>query len=319
MSEAIEEIAEKKSESLIKWAKGRANWPVMLCRHETSAKPVAAYLDKIKLGSECIINANGVQVAKYSLRTPINRFVWRKLKGLRFSIDLMSDVPGIAKIDFDSLPKLTKANAKAWADKALMPYISEWKQSGHPEWLRQEETRSLVSRLTEQSDDLDEATDGMEISDRYASVLSVEFVVLTKKLLEEKTDTKERWQCLREVFRELTQLRRDDHRAVRTVIKRDRWNREVEREEEEGLERMDKEHKQHLIDICFSPMHNQAMAEGFGGGEYGKKMAELLHRIKFDLPWKDFRFDAEMSGKTHPNGIKPNPTESDLIRPNPTE
>jgi hypothetical protein len=124
MSEAIEEIAGKKSESLIKWAKGRANWPVMLCRHETSAKPVAAYLDKIKLGSECIINANGVQVAKYSLRTPINRFVWRKLKGLRFSIDLMSEVPGIAKIDFDSLPKLTKANAKAWADKALMPYIT---------------------------------------------------------------------------------------------------------------------------------------------------------------------------------------------------
>ena len=124
MSEAVEAIAEKKSESLVKCAAWRANWPVMLCRHETSAKSVAAYLDNIKLGSECIINANGLQVAKYSLRTPINRFVWRKLKGLRFSIELMSDVPGIAKIDFDSLPKLTKANAKLWADKALMPYIT---------------------------------------------------------------------------------------------------------------------------------------------------------------------------------------------------
>jgi hypothetical protein len=91
----------------------------------------------------------------------------------------------------------------------------------------------------------------MEISDRYASVLSVEFVALTKKLLEEKTDTKERWQCLREVFRELTQLRRDDHRAVRTVIKRDRWNREVEREEEEDLERMKQEHKKHLTDTIY--------------------------------------------------------------------
>ena len=54
--------------------------------------------------------------------------------------------------------------------------LSEWKQGGHPEWLRQEETRSLVSRLTEQSDDLDEAADGQEISDRYASVLAVELI-----------------------------------------------------------------------------------------------------------------------------------------------
>jgi hypothetical protein len=195
--------------------------------------------------------------------------------------------------------------------------LSEWKQAGHQEWLRQEETRSLVSRLTEQSDDLDEAADGMEISDRYASVLSVEFVALTKKLLEEKTDTKERWQCLREVFRELTQLRRDGSRAVRTVIKRERWNREVEREDEEDLERMKQEHKKRLTDMCFASLHNQTVAEGFGGGEYGKKMAEMLHRIKFDLPLDDL-IDTELSGKTHPDEIKPNPTESDLIRPNPT-
>jgi hypothetical protein len=123
MTEAIEEIAEKNAVVLMPWARGRADWPVMICRHETSAKPVAAYLDKISLGSACAINADGTRVAKYSLRTPINRFVWRKLKGLRFSIELMSDVPGIARIDLASLPKLTKATAKLWADKALVPYI----------------------------------------------------------------------------------------------------------------------------------------------------------------------------------------------------
>jgi len=196
--------------------------------------------------------------------------------------------------------------------------LSEWKQGGHQEWLRQEETRSLVSRLTEQSDDLDEAADGMEISDRYASVLSVEFVALTKKLLEEKTDTKERWQCLREVFRELTQLRRDDHRAVRTVIKRDRWNREVEREEDEEYQRVKRAGKDRLIDMCFAPMRNQTIAETFGGGEYGKKMAEILHRIKFDLPLDDL-VDTKLSGKTRPAAVKPNPTESDPIQPNPTK
>jgi hypothetical protein len=195
--------------------------------------------------------------------------------------------------------------------------LSEWKQGGHLEWLRQDETRSLVSGLTEQSDDLDEAADGMEISDRYASVLSVEFARLAMTRLEKETDPEKRWQIICEVHRELSQFQRDGHRAVRTRIKRDRWNREVEREDEEDLKRKDKEHKQHLIDICFSPMHNQAVAEGFGGGEYGKKMAELIHRIKFDLPYEDLLATLS-SGKTHPNGIKPNPTESDLIQPNPT-
>src|SRR5450759_2451157 len=41
--------------------------------------------------------------------------------------------------------------------------LSAWKQGGHPEWFRQEESRLLVSRLTEQSDDLDEAAEGQEI------------------------------------------------------------------------------------------------------------------------------------------------------------
>jgi hypothetical protein len=38
--------------------------------------------------------------------------------------------------------------------------LSEWKQGGHQEWLRLEETPSLASKLAEQSDDLDEAARG---------------------------------------------------------------------------------------------------------------------------------------------------------------
>jgi hypothetical protein len=196
--------------------------------------------------------------------------------------------------------------------------LSEWKQGGHPEWLRQEETRLLVTRLTEQSDDLNEAADGMEISDRYASVLAVELIRVTRTQLEKETDPENRWQIIYEVHRELSQMRGDDSRAVRTGIKRERWNREKEREEEEDLERLEKENKKHLIDICFSPMHNQTMAELFGGGKHGEKMAELLHCIKFDLPLPDF-IDPGLSEKPSPVAVKPNPTESDLIRPDPTK
>jgi len=124
MVDSIEDIGRTKPELLRELACGRADWPVMLCRHETSNKNVSTYLDGIGLGLECVINADGQRVAKYSLRTPINRFVWRTLKQLRFSIGLLSDKPVIARIDLDALPKLTKATAKIWADKALMPYIA---------------------------------------------------------------------------------------------------------------------------------------------------------------------------------------------------
>jgi hypothetical protein len=122
--DALEEIAALDSETLTKMASRRADWPVMLCRHETSNKIISTYLDSIGLGTSCTINADGQRSAKYSLRTPINRFVWRELKGLQFSIKLMADSPRIAAIDLSALPKLTKVTAKTWADKALMPYIT---------------------------------------------------------------------------------------------------------------------------------------------------------------------------------------------------
>lgn len=54
-------------------------------------------------------------------------------------------------------------------------------------------------------------------------------------------------------------------------------------------------------------MFNEAVAEGFGGGEYGKKMAEVLHRIQFDLPLDDL-LGMPSPEKSAPAPVKPNPT-----------
>ena len=195
--------------------------------------------------------------------------------------------------------------------------LSEWKQTGHPEWLRREETRLAVSRLAEQSNDLDEAADGHEISDRFASVLAAELARLALTLLEKEIDPEKRWQRLCEVHRELSQLRRDDHRAVRTFIKRERWNREVEREEDEEHQRVEEASKNRLRDMVFASMHNQTMAEAFGGGEYGRRMAEMLHRIKFDMSLDDL-LDMKPHKESTPSPVKPSQTKSDPIQPNPT-
>jgi hypothetical protein len=112
-------------------------------------------------------------------------------------------------------------------------------------------------------------------------------------------------------------MRRDDHRAVRTLIKRERWEREVERQDNQDLEREEQENKKRLRKMCFSVLQNRTMADLFGGGDYGEKMAEMLHRIEFDLPLDDL-LDMKPHEESTPSPVKPSQTKSDPIRPNPT-
>ena len=214
-------------------------------------------------------------------------------------------------------PRVQEILKKQFGGRAITEQnLSEWKQCGHPDWLRQEQIRSLVAKLTEQAGDLADAADGMEISDRFASVMTAELIVVTRARLEKEADPEKRSRIICEVHRELCQLRRDDHRAVRTVIKRERWNRELEREQAEDLERQKQEGKKRLRGLCFSVLQQQILAKLFGGGKNGEKIAEYLHRIEFDLPLDDL-FDPGPDGEINSEEIQPSQAESDPIQPNP--
>jgi hypothetical protein len=213
----------------------------------------------------------------------------------------------------NGLPDVQKVLKKQFGGRPVTEQnLSDWKQTGHPEWLRQEESRSLAGRLTERSDDLDEAAEGQQISDRFATVLAAELARLALTLLEKETDPEKRWQRLLEVNRELSQLRRDDHRALRTGIEHSRWNHELEQEENEEAERMKKANKERLIGMCFAPMHNRTTSEAFGGGEHGKRMAMMLHCIKFDIPLKDMLGDPPAADSA-PGPVKPNPGDVAIL------
>ncbi len=192
--------------------------------------------------------------------------------------------------------------------------LSEWKQGGYQDWLRHEESRQLVATLAEQQGELDAATDGAEISDRFASVLSVEFVALTRKLLEEKEDTGKKWECMREVLRELSQLRRDDHRGVRTAIERYRWEQEVDRDNTE----MEKRQKKQLGDALYGPKWAQLQLLGLAkvcGDEASIEIAALMLEAQYNLlPGSLVR---EFAAASESSSVQSNPTESDPIRPNP--
>jgi hypothetical protein len=216
----------------------------------------------------------------------------------------LSGVQRVLEEQFDGRP-ITEQN------------LSEWKQHGHPEWLRQEEKRSLISSLTDQSDDLDEAADGHEISDRFANVMAAELIQLGTTLLEKETDPEKRWQRFRDVHRELSQLRSDDHRAVRMFIKRQNWIRRTEREDEEAEKRSEKEERKRLCAPFWAQIRLNTMAELFGGGESGRLIAATILEIENGLPLGTLG-GKPVGNPTKSSSAKPNPTESKPIQPNPT-
>ena len=196
--------------------------------------------------------------------------------------------------------------------------LSEWKQGGYLEWLRHQEVCSQVATLAEHHSDLEDAADGQEISDRFAGVVAAELARLAAQLLEQETDPEKRWQRLREIHRELSQLRRDDHRAVHTFIERSHWEREQEKEDAEAERRLFEERREEIL----APMHARMMlatcAEVFGGGEPGRQLAAYYLEVKHGLR------PGALGHPFPPEPAKPapparSPAESGLVQPNLTK
>ena len=160
--------------------------------------------------------------------------------------------------------------------------LCEWKAGGYLDWLRHEESRQLVTNLAEHQADLSDDAHGMAISDRYADLLAVELVKLGDQLLADKTAPAERWQCLREILGQLSQLRRDDHRAAHTRIDRERWHRQVETEDAANAERARQKERQNELGSYEAAAELEFRAEG--GGISGREVAAHLLELERDLP-----------------------------------
>jgi hypothetical protein len=205
-------------------------------------------------------------------------------------------------------PDVQKVLQEQFAGRAITEQnLSDWKQTGHVEWLRRQEAREAIGRLTEQADDLDEAVPARNLSDRFATVLASEMTRLAAALLKQEADPEKRWKRLCEIHRELSQLRRDDHRAARTVIRQERWTLEMERGEEEEIQRREQAHKERRIEILLAGRERRSNAELiFGGGESGRNKAEMLYRLRCDLPIDDL-LDGTWSEKAGPVPAKAKP------------
>ena len=115
--------------------------------------------------------------------------------------------------------------------------LSEWRQGGYQDWLRHMEARQFIQDLAERAGELDQAADGKGISDRFGALLAVDLARLAQKFLEQEADPEKRWERLKEISKELSRLRRDEHRAVWTWLKRAQWERQQKQDDDEAKDK----------------------------------------------------------------------------------
>jgi hypothetical protein len=106
--------------------------------------------------------------------------------------------------------------------------LSAWKQGGHQDWLKSAAACDLVRDLAERSRDLDEAARETPIGDELANVLAVELIQVVEMLLSQEGSVEERWSRLQQALQTVSRLRRDDHAAVKTAMKKRRADIEIQ-------------------------------------------------------------------------------------------
>ena len=109
--------------------------------------------------------------------------------------------------------------------------LSEWRQGGYEDWLRQQEALELVRHLSAEADDLKVAA-GEPLSDKLGLWLAARYAAATRQLANENGGELD-WQRLRELCSDVVALRRGDHSAARLKIEQERLDRERDETEEE--------------------------------------------------------------------------------------
>ncbi len=210
----------------------------------------------------------------------------------------------------NALPEVQTVLAAEFGGRAISEQnLSEWRQGGYRDWEQHDEACAMVRELTRRTDELTEQAEGLEVSQRLATVLSVELARVAETLLAQTTDPQERWQRLQQLLGEVAQLRQEDRKAGWLALER-------ERREEESNERLEaerrnvfKREKDKILAPFWAKVQLGALAEAFGGGDAGRDVAAFILEVQRDLPL------GSLTGKLGSHQVKPDQTESNQIKP----
>ncbi len=148
LTERLEKFTETHAGALQPMAKDYPYWPILHFKNTAANNHFPLIASRIKLGETCVIHTS--EQARYSLQVPLNKYVWELLLHFQdihrlaeyasetkrsledvLSFWIKSSIPeermAVEELPIyeksHRLPSLTKANAKVWADVAIVPYV----------------------------------------------------------------------------------------------------------------------------------------------------------------------------------------------------
>lgn len=120
----------------------------------------------------------------------------------------------------NELPEVQKIIAEQFGGRPIREQnLSDWRNGGYLDWLRHQEFRQQIQMSVEQSEDYSEDEGKTHLSERLAYLMTTQLMTQLWAL-NQLTDPAKRWEKTREVARELSRIRRDDQRFLRTDLRR---------------------------------------------------------------------------------------------------
>lgn len=98
--------------------------------------------------------------------------------------------------------------------------LSEWRRGGYEDWLQYQQTRMTLRDLAEEGTKLDSMAKGAAMSDRVATILTIDLAQAARQRLSTADDAETRWKRLSGILKHLSSLRRQDHKAMEIELGR---------------------------------------------------------------------------------------------------
>lgn len=100
--------------------------------------------------------------------------------------------------------------------------LTEWKQGGYEDWLRQQEDCAHARILVENARDLEKEAGAIRLEERLAAPMALALARLIREF-DQPNNELEKQKTLLNVARELTQLRHASYCAERVRLEREQW------------------------------------------------------------------------------------------------
>jgi hypothetical protein len=216
----------------------------------------------------------------------------------------LPEVQKSLKTHFDSAP-ITKQN------------LSEWHLGGFREWQIRHELISQAYQLSESADEMEEAVETHLLAGQLAAVLAARYAALLNSWDGEvEAQFVEKVRLLRALTHDIALLQKTMHQASRQ-------KREHEQAEEDKEKRIIEEVKKETLAPIWAKLDREQYEVVLGGGERGRKLAEVITAVKYDLPqpagWEEWKRKKDASLAKKAQSQSPSQTQSKPVKPSPTE